>query len=230
MIPLRDNIPSRRAPVMTVLLIGANAAAFLYELRVPARDLPALFFAFGLVPARLLDFEAGAGLPALLPLVTSMFLHGGWLHLVGNLWTLWIFGDNVEDRMGRIRFLVFYCLTGIAAGLTHVVTNPTSTMPTVGASGAIAGVMGAYFVLFPRARVLTVAPFFLYPVFFEIPAFYFLAYWFLAQVFSGALSVAGPGSVGGIAWWAHGGGFVAGALLHPLFARRRRSIPVLFAD
>lgn len=227
MIPLRDNIPSRRAPVMTVLLIAVNVGVFLYELSVPPNRLPTVFFAFGLVPARLLSPDPAA---AALSLLTSMFLHGGWLHLVGNMWSLWIFGDNVEDRMGKLRFLLFYLLAGVAAGLTHALAGPGSTVPTVGASGAIAGVMGAYFLMFPRSRVLTVVPFLLYPLFFEMPAFFFLAYWFLAQILSGTLSLVGPGGVGGVAWWAHGGGFLAGALLHPLFLRRRRTREISIGD
>ncbi len=226
LIPLRDNIPSRRAPIMTVLLIAVNVVCFLWELTLPPKLLRSAVFAFGVVPARFWEPELSGGtaspVDASLPLLTSMFLHGGWLHLVGNMWSLWIFGDNVEDRMGRLRFLLFYVVSGIAAGLTHVLANPGSTVPTVGASGAIAGVMGGYFLMFPRSRILMVLPLFFYPLFFEMPAFFFLGYWFFVQVFSGTLSLAAPAGVGGIAWWAHGGGFVTGALLHRLFVRRRQ--------
>jgi membrane associated rhomboid family serine protease len=152
-----------------------------------------------------------------------MFLHGGWLHIVGNMWTLWIFGDNVEDRMGHGRFAIFYLLCGLAAGIVHCLTNLDSTLPTVGASGAIAGVMGAYFYLFPYARVIVMVPLFIFPFFFELPAATFLAFWALAQVFSGTLSLGYPGNVGGVAWWAHVGGFMAGMLLQFFFVRNARA-------
>jgi membrane associated rhomboid family serine protease len=141
------------------------------------------------------------------------------------MWTLWIFGDNVEDRMGPFRFLAFYLACGIAAGVVHFLTSRSSTVPTVGASGAIAGVMGAYFILFPRARILMLLPLFIFPFFFEIPAFLFLAYWFVAQILTGTLSLAGPADVGGVAWWAHGGGFLAGAVLFGLFLRPQHRPP-----
>jgi membrane associated rhomboid family serine protease len=226
MFPIRDDVPSRHAPVMTVLLIGANTAAFLFAATLPRDQVRELFYLMGIVPARFAHptWAARVGFPLhdYWPFLTSMFLHGGWLHLIGNMWTLWIFGDNVEDRMGPFRFLGFYLLCGIAAGITHLLTNPSSTVPTVGASGAIAGVMGAYFILYPRARILMLFPLFVFPLFFEIPAFLFLAYWFVAQVLSGSLALAGPTEVGGVAWWAHGGGFLAGAVLFGVFLRPRR--------
>jgi membrane associated rhomboid family serine protease len=151
-----------------------------------------------------------------------MFLHGGWLHIIGNLWTLWIFGDNVEERMGSGRFVVFYVLCGLAASITHVLTNAQSTVPAVGASGAIAGVMGAYFFLFPYSRVIVVIPILIFPFFFELPAVIYLGVWALTQVFSGTLSIAsGNVQVGGVAWWAHVGGFGAGLILHFLFVMGR---------
>ncbi len=230
MIPLRDTIPSRNPPVMTVLLIAANVAVFVYALTLGPSQIQRFFYVFGIVPARLSHphWAALVGFPAhrYATLLSSMFLHGGWLHLIGNMWTLWIFGDNVEDRMGPIRFLAFYLLVGVVAGTVHWVTNPGSTLPTVGASGAIAGVMGAYFILFPRSRILMLLPIFFFPFFFEVPAFLFLGYWFLVQVFSGSLALAGPAEVGGVAWWAHGGGFLAGAILFGLFlSPRRRAVP-----
>ena len=159
-----------------------------------------------------------------------MFLHGGWAHIIGNMWTLWIFGDNVEDRMGPVRFTVFYILCGLVAGVVHWFTNPHSAVPTVGASGAIAGVMGAYFVLFPHARVVVMVPVFFYPLFFEVPAVTYLLFWALSQVFSGTMAIAGPGEVGGVAWWAHVGGFTAGLVLHALFVQPRRTIRRLQPD
>jgi membrane associated rhomboid family serine protease len=226
MFPIRDTIAHRHAPVMTWILIAANAAAFGYQLLLPDAALAELVHLCGIVPARFThpEWAARMGYPEadLWPFLTSMFLHGGWLHVVANLWTLWIFGDNVEDRMGPLRFLAFYLACGLAAGAIHFLTNAASTAPTIGASGAIAGVMGAYFVLYPRARVLTVVPVFFWPLFFELPAVVYLGFWFLMQFFSGAMAVtASAQEVGGIAWWAHVGGFVAGIALLGLFLRPR---------
>jgi membrane associated rhomboid family serine protease len=148
-----------------------------------------------------------------------MFLHGGWMHVIGNMWTLWIFGANVEDRMGPMRFLFFYLLCGLAAGLVQWLTNPDSTIPTVGASGAIAGIMGAYLVLFPHSRVVVLLPILFFPFFFELPAVTYLGFWALTQVFSETLSLASPADVGGVAWWAHVGGFGVGILLQFLFVK-----------
>jgi membrane associated rhomboid family serine protease len=159
---------------------------------------------------------------AWLTIFTSMFLHGGLFHLLGNMWALYIFGDNVEDRMGPVRFLIFYLLCGAAAALVHVLMNPGSMIPTVGASGAISGVMGAYLVLFPFARVITLVPLFFFPYFFEIPAIFFIGVWFAGQLVSAFMTSAlAPPDVGGVAWWAHVGGFVAGMVLVRLFIVRR---------
>ncbi len=228
MLPVKDTVPSRNPPVMVWLLIAANTLVFLYELGLPPPELQAFFYRFGLVPARYThpEWALVLGFPVddYWPFFTSMFLHGGWVHFLGNMWTLWIFGDNVEDRMGPLRFLVFYLLCGIIAGLVHWLTNPHSTIPTVGASGAIAGVMGAYFVLFPYARVIALVPIFFFPFFFEIPAVFYLGMWFVSQLFSGVLALAATGQVGGIAWWAHVGGFAAGSLLHFLFVQSQRPL------
>jgi membrane associated rhomboid family serine protease len=197
---------------------------FLFELSMPEHALVHFFYQYGLVPSRYThpDWALWAGLPVddYFPFVTSIFLHGGWLHIIGNMWALWIFGDNVEDRMGPIRFVIFYLLCGLAAGLVQWFTNPHSTIPTVGASGAIAGVMGAYLFMFPRARLIVLLPIFFFPFFFELPAVTYLGFWALTQVFSGTLSLASPANVGGVAWWGHVGGFVAGILLHFLFVKR----------
>jgi len=223
MLPLRDTIPSRRAPLVVWLLVLVNALAFAFELSLPHGELEAFIARYGVVPVRMgLDAH---GLPtaplAYLPLLTSVFLHGGWLHVLGNLWVLWIFGDNVEDRMGHGRFLAFYLLCGILAGAVHVYFSPESPVPTIGASGAISGVMGAYLVLFPRAKVITLIPILFYPLFVELPAFVFLGLWFASQLLSGTLSLVAPEEAGGIAFLAHVGGFVAGVLLHWPFVRRR---------
>ncbi len=225
MIPLRDDIPARRAPIVTWTLIAVNVLVFLYQVSLPEDRLGLLIVLRGLVPRRYSDpaWAAEVGFPedGYLSFITSMFLHGSWLHLIGNMWSLWIFGDNVEDRMGRIRFLLFYLLCGLAAGLLHYFTNVGSEIPTVGASGAIAGVLGAYFFLFPRARVLTLVPILFIPLFFELPAITFLLIWFALQLIQAYAGLGADGADGGVAWWAHVGGFGAGILLHWLFLDRR---------
>jgi membrane associated rhomboid family serine protease len=205
-------------------MILVNCIVFLCELLMPEYTLERFFYLFGVVPARYTHplWAAWVGFPVddYWPFLTSMFLHSGWLHIIGNMWTLWIFGDNVEDRMGPIRFLFFYLLCGIAAGIVHSFTNPDSTVPAVGASGAIAGVLGAYFFLFPFARIVVLIPVFIFPFFFEMPAVIYLGFWILTQVFSGTLALATPQQVGGVAWWAHVGGFTTGIILHFFFVKR----------
>jgi membrane associated rhomboid family serine protease len=217
-IPLRDTIPSRSFPGVTIALIVANCAAFLYQLSLGA-DNAALVAALGAVPAQFTHRAAypAAGLPASVTLLTSMFLHGGLLHLGGNMLFLWIFGDNVEDATGHLRFLAFYVLCGVVAAYAHILTHPASTMPMVGASGAISGVLGAYFLLYPYARVVTLVFLGFFAQTVAIPAFFFLGFWFVMQFLS---STAGAGSAGGVAWFAHVGGFVAGLVLLLLFKRR----------
>lgn len=222
MIPIRDAARSAHFPLINWLLIVANSLAFFWQLSLGPRLQEAVFL-YGIVPMRYSDPVAAAHftlLEQVLPFFTSMFLHGGWLHILGNMWFLYIFGDNIEDRLGSIRYLFFYLLCGIAAGLIHLITNWHSRLPTIGASGAIAGVMGAYVLLFPRARILTLVPIFFFVQFFEIPAFIFLGYWFLIQLLSAGLT---PSEMGGVAWWAHIGGFVAGAVLVKLFDRLPQS-------
>ena len=224
MIPIRDTLPRRNKPIATYLLILINAIVFLFELTMPPPELEQLFNMFGLVPARFMhpDWASSAGYPghSYWPFLTSMFLHGGWLHIIGNMWTLWIFGDNIEDQMGPARYVIFYLLCGLIAGIVHCLTNADSTMPTVGASGAIAGVMGAYLFLFPTARIVVLVPIFFFPFFFEVPAVIYLGFWALSQVFSGTLALASGTQVGGVAWWAHVGGFVGGIVLQFFFVRR----------
>ncbi|MCX7824746.1 MAG: rhomboid family intramembrane serine protease [Verrucomicrobiae bacterium] len=227
MIPLRDSIPSRRFPVVTVALIVVNALAFFHELGLGERRLANYLMAHGVVPVLYTDSELRhavldvAGWRGLIqPLFSSMFLHGGWAHIIGNLWILWIFGDNVEDRLGRFRYLLFYLASGVVAALLHIVTNWHSELPTIGASGAIAGVMGAYFLLFPHARVQTLVILGFLVDIVTVPAVIFLGLWFLLQVFSGTLGLFAGTGAGGIAWWAHIGGFAFGALMIKLLARR----------
>ena len=212
MIPLRDVIPSRTTPYITVTIIVVNALVFVFELRLPLTDRARFIEVYGIVPA-----SVGS-----LSLLSSMFLHGGWLHFLGNMLYLWIFGDNVEDRVGHGRFIVFYLTCGLAATLAQVVSNPTSVVPIVGASGAIAGVMGAYFVLFPRSRVLTLLPLFIFWELIEVPAILFLGFWFLLQLLSGVGSVGAGQGVSGIAFWAHIAGFATGAVAIFFFRRPER--------
>jgi membrane associated rhomboid family serine protease len=230
MIPIRDTVPRRHFPFAVLTLIAVNVYVFLKEFSLPPEAAEQLIYLFGLVPARFThaDWAARVGYPhTYLPFLTTMFLHGGWLHILGNMWVLWIFGDNVEDRMGPLRFLGFYLLCGFAAGFVHVMTNPSSRVPAVGASGAIAGVMAAYFALFPRARIIAMFPIIFYPVFFQVPAFVYLGVWFLIQFFSGTAAIATHREVSGIAWWAHVGGFATGILTFWFFLRPRepRSAP-----
>jgi len=213
MIPLRDNIRTRKVPIVNYALIGVNVLAFLFELGL-GPNLEAFFHVFGLVPQRVIGIAIHAPSHihwALIPFLTSIFLHAGWLHLIGNMLFLYIFGDNVEGKLGHIRYLVFYLGCGLAASLTHLLSVPSSPVPTVGASGAVAGVLGAYFLLFPRARVLTLVPIFFFFQIVEIPAFIFLGIWFLIQFFSGSVSLFSAQQTAGVAWWAHIGGFAAGA-------------------
>jgi membrane associated rhomboid family serine protease len=223
MIPLKDSTPRSTAPVVTAALIVINTLAFLYELTLPERLEQAFFMSYAMVPARLTHLlTAHAPLDVtLLPFLTSMFLHGGWLHLIGNMWFLWVFGDNVEDRLGHFSYLVFYLVCGIGAGLAHVVMNLGSRVPSLGASGAISGVLGAYIMLYPGARVLTLMPLIIFWFTVEIPAFIVLGWWFLIQFLSGISSV-GARSSGGTAWWAHIGGFLLGVGLVKIWPQRRR--------
>ena len=202
MIPLRDVIPSRTTPYITITIIALNAVAWTFEILLPHDALNEFLTIYGVVPAYF-------SYPTL---VTSMFLHGGWMHVIGNMWYLWIFGDNVEDRVGHGRFMVFYLLCGIAAALGQVVVDPNSTLPTIGASGAIAGVMGAYFVLYPRSRVLTLIPLIVLMPIVEVPAIVLLGFWFVMQLFNaGTIAMTTSSRGGGVAFAAHVIGFVAGA-------------------
>jgi len=213
MIPLRDNIHTRVVPFVTYFLIGANIAAFLMELSL-GPNLERFIYIFGVVPQKVVNAALGAPelLPyAIVPFFTSIFLHGGWLHLIGNMLYLYIFGDNVESTLGHFRYLVFYLGCGVAASLAHLLANPASNAPTIGASGAIAGVLGAYFLMFPRARVLTLVPIFFFIQIIEIPAILFLGLWFLIQFLSGSMSYGSAAAAAGVAWWAHIGGFAVGA-------------------
>jgi membrane associated rhomboid family serine protease len=225
MIPLRDTIPSSTFPFVTVVLIILNFIIFFFETSLGSQ-VNQLIIRYGIIPQHYFALATKSGLNFInryYPFLTSMFLHGGWLHLIGNTWFLWIFGDNVEDRLGHQLFLFFYIFVGFFAGLAHVYTNANSVIPTIGASGAIAGVMGAYVIYFPRSRVLTLVPIFIFIQFIEIPAYVYLALWFVFQFFSGAYQLAqGTNNYSGIAWWAHIGGFLSGILLALLFYRSNK--------
>ncbi|MEN6349101.1 MAG: rhomboid family intramembrane serine protease [Syntrophomonas sp.] len=212
MIPLRDSTPSNRFPLITVIIIALNLFIFYQESSLGTEELNRLISIFGLVPANYSNFNVP--ILAYIPFLSSMFLHGSWTHVIGNMWILWLFGDNLEDRMGRGRFLLFYLLCGVIAAFTHYFVNPASAEPVVGASGAVAGIMGAYFLMFKKAKVLTfIPPFFL----FNLPAWIYLGFWALSQLWCGAAQVFAANACGQIAFWAHIGGFLAGMILYRFF-------------
>ncbi|MEO8465903.1 MAG: rhomboid family intramembrane serine protease [Gammaproteobacteria bacterium] len=221
MIPLRDDNPVRTRPVVTVALIAVCTLAFLWQLSLSANGQQQVAYLFGFIPAVLFgnaELE-GQWIPASTTILTSMFLHGGWLHLLGNMLYLWIFGDNIEDRLGRGRFLVFYVVCGAMAALGQGLADPQSEIPMIGASGAISGVLGAYLVLYPRAKVLVLVPLLIFITTVRVPALVVLGIWFAGQLLS---SVAAAPGAGGVAFAAHVGGFVAGVVLIRLFSRARR--------
>lgn len=226
MIPIRDTIPSRRFPFLTILLIVVNSVIFIYQVMMPDRQFMAFILEYGLVPERYIEnslIHIFIEPRIYFPFLSSIFLHGNWFHLISNMWILWLFGDNVEDRLGHIPFLIFYILSGILAGYIHFLFNQLSPIPAVGASGAIAGVMGAYLFLFPRSLIVTLVPIFvIVPLFIKIPAVIYLVIWFLSQLFAGTVEVLAGGTVGGVGWWAHIGGFIAGGLLFRFFIKRER--------
>jgi membrane associated rhomboid family serine protease len=235
MIPLKDDTPRLSTPLLNYFLIAANVAVFLFQISLEKSSQTTFVYAFGLIPARLtaalqgplqhVHAHAHAMAPGLafLPIMTSMFLHASWWHLIFNMWFLWIFGRNLEDALGHFPYLMFYLTCGVAAALAQTASNPGSQIPTVGASGAIAGVMGGYFILYPRARVLMLVPFF-FIFFLWLPAWAVLGYWFVLQFLSGVGTslVAADRNSGGVAFWAHVGGFLAGVLLVRLFPSRTR--------
>lgn len=221
MIPLKDENPTSTIPFVTVGLIIANILSFMYEVSL-GPDLKGLVYTYGAIPYEIThrtSIGEGAYIPPFLSVFSSMFLHGGVMHIAGNMLYLWIFGNNIEDSMGHIKFLVFYILSGIAAAYTNAYIDSESTIPMIGASGAISGVLGAYLLLFPYARVLTLVPLGFYYQIMRVPAVFVLGFWIVIQLFSGTLSLGIP-QKGGVAWFAHIGGFVAGILLVGLFKKR----------
>lgn len=215
MLPLYDTVRSRKFPLINVTLIAANILAFLYEFQLSSSELKNFIYTWGLVPAHLISNPATAWVT----IFTAMFLHGSWIHLLGNMWFLYIFGDNIEARLGGVRYLIFYLLSGVAAVFLQTYILSTSQDPMIGASGAIAGVLGAYLVSFPRSRIASLVPILFIFTIVEIPAVIFLIFWFIIQVYSGLFVMQGA-SASGIAWWAHIGGFVFGVITVPFFARR----------
>ena len=231
MFPIKDDQPRYSTPYVNGFLIVLNILIYLFQSTLDPRSYELFARQFGVVPSHFLAFLAGSPrypLPAIIiPFFTSMFVHAGWMHVLGNMWFLFIFGDNIEDYLGHFKYLVFYVLSGLIAMATQVAIYPNSNLPTVGASGAIAGVLGAYFILYPRARVLT----WFFVFVFYIPAWIMLGYWFVFQFFAGAatLSMARPGhDVGGVAVWAHVGGFVAGLVMIKIFPERARRYPYAY--
>jgi membrane associated rhomboid family serine protease len=233
MLPIQIAVPTRYPALVTYALIAANAAMFLFEISLSPGELQVFFSQFALIPARYFAAPPGVtreGLLDYLPFLSNMFLHGGWLHLIFNMWTLYLFGPAVEDRLGSGRYLAFYLACGLCASLAHAVFNPTSTVPALGASGAIAGVLGSFIMMFPLARLVILIPILFFPFFFEVPAILFAVLWFFTQVTSGVAELFMPAPAAGIAWWAHTGGFVAGLALTPLLRRSRQAYRPYYAD
>lgn len=223
MIPLRDINPRYTTPIINILIILLNSLVWLYQVSLGPVNGERFIFALGLVPARIDIALTTHAVPlgaAFMPFITSMFLHGGWLHVIGNMWFLWVFGDNIEDRMGHSLYFLFYVACGLGAGAIHTMLNWGSTIPTVGASGAISGVMGAYLVMFPRSKIVTLIPLIFFWFTVQISAMFFVGYWIILQ-FLGGLSSLGARSQGGTAFWAHVGGFVVGFVLAKLYQSSR---------
>ena len=229
MFPIKNTVPSRYPAVVTWLLIAVNCVCFFYEQSLSEGELNSLILSFALVPAR---YTEAAGLtPAdYLPFLTMMFLHAGWLHLILNMWSLWLFGPTVEDRLGHWQYLAFYLACGVIAGIAQLTSDPHSMVPALGASGAIAGIMGCYVLLFPWARIVILVPILFLPLFFEVPSIVFIGLWFLAQLFQGVTELFGSSVGGGVAVWAHVGGFLAGLGFGILLTRPKPGYRPYYAD
>ncbi len=220
MFPIADDIPRRHEPVVTISLMLISIGIFLFCTMLPPDMVDRVFHLFGVIPARYTnpDWASARGMPVgdYWPFLTTMFLHGSFAHIFFNMWFLWLFGRAVEDQLGRVRFATFYILTGILAAMTHVMVNPDSQVPAIGASGAVSGVMAAYLLLFPRARMIVMIPIFFFPFLFTVPSVIFIGVWFAIEFFSGTASLFTSPQAAGIAFWAHIGGFAAGIVLTPL--------------
>ena len=226
MFPLKSTVPTRHQPFVTWALILINAVVFLVQAGMSEGELDGFLQRFALIPARYFGGEPFVSSPlsplSYLPFLTNTFLHGGWLHLILNMWTLWLFGPAVEDRLGPTWFLLFYLVCGVLASVTHALSDPGSTAPALGASGAIAGVLGGYTIMFPWSRVVVLVPVLFLPLFFPLPAIVFTGFWFVAQLLSGTAQLLVGEESGGIAWWAHVGGFIAGMALTPILRQSPR--------
>jgi len=220
LIPLRDSTKSPIFPIVNLTIIVLNIFIYFLEVSIEPYQLNQVYYAFGVVPAEVMNtiFTGASFTPVLVSFVTTMFIHGGWFHVIGNMLFLWVFGDNVEGRLGHFKYLLFYLIAGAVASLAHILSNPLSTVPVVGASGAVAGVLGAYIIAFPRSRVLALVPIFIIFTLMEIPAVIFIALWFVLQLFNGVASLGGD--VNTVAYWAHVGGFITGAILIKIIAPR----------
>src|SRR5712675_3007735 len=234
MFPIRNAVPTRYPPVVTWTLMAVNCAVFLFQIGLSPVEEQLFLSQFALIPARYIDVFAygdiNLSLADIVPFFTMMFLHGGWLHLILNMWTLWLFGPTIEDRLGHGRYLAFYLVCGLAASVAHVFFNPTSIVPALGASGAIAGILGCYMRLFPLARIVVIVPILFIPLFVEVYAFVFIGLWFLLQLFQSTMGLLLPSSSGDVAWWAHVGGFLAGFTLGPLLVRSRQRYRAYYPD
>ncbi|TYO94696.1 rhomboid family intramembrane serine protease [Desulfallas thermosapovorans] len=222
MIPLRDSVKSQSFPIVNLTIIALNVLIYLWEVSMEPYLLNQVYYTFGLVPVEALNavFTGSSLTPVLVSFVTSTFIHGGWLHVISNMLFLWVFGDNVEDRLGHFKYLLFYLAAGFAGGLAHIISDPVSTVPVVGASGAVAGVLGAYIIAFPRSRILALVPIIIIFTLMEIPAVVFIAIWFILQLFNGVASLGGTADT--VAYWAHIGGFIIGAVLIKTMSPRVR--------
>jgi membrane associated rhomboid family serine protease len=234
MIPSGTAVPSRYPPIITWLLIATDCAVFVFKQSLSPAELNEFIEQFAFIPAHYMDFfgygDAEHGAADFLPFITMMFLHGGWLHLIFNMWTLWLFGPTIEDRLGHGRYLVFYFCCGIVASLAQLIIDPRSTIPVLGASGAIAGVLGCYMGLFPLARFIILVPILFVPLFFEVPAMAFIGLWFLIQVFQGIADLFASPVAAGVASWAHVGGFIAVLVLIPLIQRQKQGYRAYYGD
>ena len=220
MIPLKDSTKSPVFPIVNLSIIVVTILVYLFEVSIEPEQLNQLYYTFGVIPVEVIDnfFPGLYFTPILISFITTLFIHGGWMHLIGNMLFLWVFGDNVEGKLGHFNYLLFYLLAGAMATLSHVISTPFSTLPVVGASGAVAGVLGAYIISFPKSRVLALVPIFIIFTLVEIPAVIFIAIWFLLQLFNGFVSFGGD--VATVAYWSHIGGFIAGVLLIKIMAPR----------
>src|ERR1700716_1683331 len=234
MFPIRNAVPTRYPPVVTWTLIAVNCAVFLFQIGLSPLEEQLFLSQFALIPARYIDVFAygdiNLSLADIVPFFTMMFLHGGWLHLILNMWTLWLFGPSIEDRLGNGRYLAFYLICGPAASLAPVLFNPLSIVPALGASGAIAGILGCFMRLFPLARIVVIVPILFVPLFVEVYAFVFIGLWFLLQLFQSTMGLLLLSSSGDVAWWAHVGGFLAGFTLGPLLVRSRQRYRAYYPD